>query len=110
MNVVVIYAETGSLKETARVIGVSAQKVRRLLLTAGIIPDNPRTVEIQYLRRQGTSVDSIAKKLKISKKAVLGHLPYQKVEYGRADASENAIRIRRYRQKQCPSQADNTAV
>jgi len=72
MNIVDIYSETASLKATAKIAGISEQKVRKTLLTAGVVPENPRTVEVMDLHKQGKSI---------------------------ADIAENALAIRRHRKK-----------
>ena len=77
-DVLTEYNKTESLAETARRCGISQQKVRRILITNKIIPQNPQTLRILELYDSGMSVKSIADKLKISQNAVRGHLPHQK--------------------------------
>ena len=98
-EVIRVYAEMGSLKGTARATGFCEAKVRKIRLTAGIKTDSARTEKILELHKSGMTAAEIAAKLKISQKAVNSHLPYQRGEYGREDATQNALDIRAWRGK-----------
>ena len=99
-EIISLYLKSESLKEVARVVGISEQKVRKVLLTAGITIDNARTIQIMQMFNSGMSPEEIAVKLKISKRAVNAHLPYIKGEYNIDSPSANALRIRKCRHKE----------
>lgn len=97
-DIISIYHETESAKETARISGLSPQKVRRILITAGEW-SSPRTDEITRLWESGKTVAEISALLGIAPKTVAGHLPYRKGEYKGNNPSGNALNIRRYRER-----------
>lgn len=92
------YHHTESVLETSRVTGLSVQKVRRILITAGEWT-SPRTDEINRLMESGKTVTEVASMLGITENAVIGHLPYSKGEYNSASPTKNAIAIRRHRER-----------
>ena len=92
------YELTGTLKGTSRLCFVSTQKVRKILLTNGIMPDSDITHEVVRLREAGLSINDIANKLNVSHKAVHAHLPYDKGMYLADNPSINALRIRKHRE------------
>jgi len=96
-SVISAYSITSSLMETARQCAVSAQKVRKILLSNGIMPNSQHTKIINVLTESGIDSADIAAKLHISIKAVEAHLPYQKGMYNRETPTENALRIRKHR-------------
>lgn len=79
--IVETYMSSGSIKEVSRCTGLSHSKIRKILLSAGVKPDNPRTTQIQDLYSSGMSIEDIAHELKISTKAVNAHLPYTRKGY-----------------------------
>ena len=97
-NVVKIYQQTQSVLETSRITGLSTQKVRRILLTAGEW-SSPRTDEVSRRLEAGQSIAEIAGALGISEKAVIAHLPYRKGQYHASAPTKNALAIRRHRER-----------
>lgn len=95
-NVVKIYRQTESVLETARITGLSTQKVRRILLTAGEW-SSPRTDEVARRLEAGQSIAEIADALGISEKSVMAHMPYKKGMYNSPAPTRNALAIRRHR-------------
>lgn len=77
---------------------ISAQKVKRILITAGLY-QTPRTEEITAMRDRGMSVEEIAEELKITVAAVQANLPYIKGQYRAEYPTKNAMAIRRSRDK-----------
>ena len=80
-KVVEIYKRYGSLRRTHSETGVSFGKLRKILLTAGIELESPKTAEINRLFESGMSEHEIAKELNMSVSAVNTHLPYVKTPY-----------------------------
>lgn len=112
MNLVVeAYQATHSLNQTATLlskehqIDIAYQKVRKILITAGVY-ENPTSREINRLFAEGNTVLEIAKLLDMSPISVHGYLPYQKGLYRGPERSKSALRSERYRKKK----ASKTAV
>lgn len=78
--------------EIARQLKISEAKVRKILITVGLI-----STEEALLHAQGMGVAEIAEKLGKTRNAVLGRLPYEKGMYDAEIPSENAIRIKKCR-------------
>ena len=94
-----IYAETGELKKTSEEIGLSALKVRKILITAGVF-ENETAAEVAELFREGKSAAEIQKITGLGRSSVNGYLPYVKAPYNAKEISLNAERIRVYRERQ----------
>lgn len=84
-----LFRHGASQREIAAQYGVSAQKVRKLLITAGLI----ETREAQLLA-EGLTPAEIGERLRKSPSGVSANLPYTKGEYGTVDPTVNALRIR----------------
>lgn len=93
-----IYGNTQSIKETARILQISEQVVRRYLINAGAYT-SPQIASILSLHEEGKTVPEICSLLNISRSAVQSVLPYTKGTY-KAPPSENALKIRQTRAKQ----------
>ena len=96
-KVVSNYELTGSLNETAKLCGISEQKVRRILLTAGVMPNSSLTRRIVSLYKSGAGVDDIASIMQMNHKSVLVHLPYIRGMYYAEYPTKNALTIRKCR-------------
>lgn len=86
------YKDTESIKGTAKILNISPQKVRKILITLGLYT----TASISEANRwyqQGLSLEAIAKQMNISSNAVSAMLPYQRSPYN-VDLTENAQRIK----------------
>jgi predicted DNA-binding protein YlxM (UPF0122 family) len=97
-EVVSAYEKEGSLKKVAKLFDVSEQKIRKILIDAGAY-ESDMSIQVKDLHKQGFSVEEIAGKLKVSKSAVSGYLPYTKGVYMGENPSSNAIKIRKCRAK-----------
>ena len=73
------YRETGSVKRTARIMGISEYRVRRTLIAAGIRGAYAEAIAADLER--GYSVEEIAHMRGVSVKAIQAHLPYTKGAY-----------------------------
>lgn len=92
------YDAGASMRELAAQHRISPQRVRRILIDAGVYT-NTTTLYAQKRLEDGASLDQIAEELNISKNALLGNLPHTKGVYGQSNASANAKRIRALRRK-----------
>lgn len=97
-TIVDTYLQEESVKMTAKVLNISEGVVRKVLVSYGII-DTELTRKIAALREEGLSSDDIAKQLEISKSWVSAHTPYSKGTYLVPSETENAVRLRAWREK-----------
>ena len=97
-NIIKVYLQTGSVKETAQRLATYPIKVRRVLLTEGLW--SSRTSEaIGALWDQGMTVSEIAEKLCLSEKNIQSYLPYTRGQYGGENRSDTAVRSGIYRER-----------
>ena len=96
-RVMTAYGATPSLRAAAAHCGISPQKVRKILLSNGVMPDSDTTRAVNAMRGAGMGVAGIAEKMDISAKAAAAHLPYEKAMYRSESPTENALRIRKHR-------------
>lgn len=99
--VVDLYRHGASQREIAAQYGISAQKVRKLLITAGLI----ETREAQLLA-EGLTPAEIGDRLRKSPSGVSANLPYTKGEYDAAEPTVNALRIRASRARKMGGERD----
>ena len=97
--VVECYDETGDLKLTAKEFGMSALKIKKLLITAGAY-SNEISDEVNDLYAAGKTVAEIQKLTGLGKSSVNGYLPYTKAVYKPEELSLNAERINMFRSRQ----------
>lgn len=90
------YQELGSIKDTAKQLGVSDVKVRRTLITVGRWRSRSSDA-VKELLRLGCSVDEVAEQLHISRKAVEAYMPYSRGSYDAADQSRDSLKSHNYR-------------
>ena len=86
------YEVTKNMSETAHILDVSPQTVKRVLISNGIFPSK-RAQQIANLNDLGMNVSDIAEFLKISKDTIRSNLPYTKGGYATGPKSENAKKI-----------------
>lgn len=86
------YEITKNMSETARILDVSPQTVKRVLISNGIYPSK-RAQQIANLNDLGLNVSDIAEFLKISEDTVRSNLPYTKGGYATGQKSKNAVRV-----------------
>ena len=84
------------MSETARILDVSPQTVKRVLISNGIFPSK-HTQQIDNLNDIGLNVSDIAEFLKISEDTVRSNLPYTRGGYATGQKSKNAVRVARCR-------------
>lgn len=92
------FNRTNSLSLTANMAGISPQKARKILITAGVYETN-LSLQIDSARKKGLSDSEIKKLLGISDKVFCSNVPYIKGMYNTSTPSKNALSIRRCRQK-----------
>ena len=90
------YEITKNMSETARILDVSTQTVKRVLISNGIYPSK-RAHQIANLNDLGLNVSDIAEFLKISEDTVRSNLSYAKGGYATGQKSKNAVRIAKCR-------------
>lgn len=104
------YEITKNMSETARLLNVSPQTVKRVLISNGIFPSK-RAHQIANLNDLGLSVSDIAEFLKISEDTVRSNLPYTKGGYATGPKSENAKKIAQCRaNKKAKSQKSESEI
>jgi len=92
------YAETGELKLTAEEFSMSALKVRKLLITAGVYHSD-LSDKVCALYKAGKSPGEIQRATLLGRSSVNGYLPYTKIVYKPEELSLNAQRIAEYRRR-----------
>lgn len=99
-RIISTYHQLDSIKETSRVLRISEQSVRRILVNAGEY-SNSRSQEIADLVAEGKSKEEIAEILHISRNTVQAYLPYSRSPYiiNDRERTEIALRIKRWREK-----------
>lgn len=93
------YEETGELKLTAEEFDMSALKIRKLLITAGVY-HNDASDEVNRLYSKGKTPEEIANITGLGRSSVNGYLPYSKAIYKPEELSQNAERIKVFRNRQ----------
>ena len=83
-----------SQKNISKRLGISEQKVCKILINAGVI----ETKELALLRA-GHSIADIATITGKTSKAVMSRIPYSKCVYNAQNPTENALKIRKTREK-----------
>lgn len=93
-----IYHTTGEIKATAIELSLPPNKVKKLLITGGAIKYQ-ETEQIQSLQRQGKSMAEIQTSLNLSYSTLHTYLPYTKVIYKMSEISQNAERVKIYKNR-----------
>lgn len=97
-EVVDFYNRCGSMNKTAAAFQISWQKVRKILISAGVY-NSEKSDQIREMVTNGMEPSEIASKLKIRINTVNSYLPYSKAEYNKEFPSPNALKIRKFREK-----------
>ena len=97
-EIIQAYQATNSILETAKIIGVSTVKVRKILITEGLW-ESDTSNKIGALLRQGYQTEEVAKILCMSVKNVQAYMPYERGTYGGTQISGDAIRSGNYRNR-----------
>ena len=72
------YKTTRSIKQTAKAVGLSEEKTKKLLISAGLYTSKKHE-KIKVLLEQGKTLDEISEELKMSQKQIRVFLPYNKI-------------------------------
>lgn len=94
MDINTVYQQEQSIKATDRKTGYSEQRVRKTLISAGVIPGR---ADVAALHEAGLTPDEIMHKLNLSRSAVYVNLPYMRTPYKLPDTTVNAQRIKKCR-------------
>ena len=94
-NICHTYDKIGSIKGTAKQLGISWNRVVKVLSSEGYIL-NDKHEQIIMLHNQGLSIQKIADKVKLSVKTVQSYVPAKRPFY-KYNQSKNAQRIARWR-------------
>lgn len=86
------------LNVVAAEFGITALKVRKLLITAGVYSTYTSRLILQ-LHTEGSKMDQIMTITGLSRASVHSYLPYTKIPYKLDELSANAERIRLYRER-----------
>lgn len=86
----------GSIRETALRFNINRTKVRKILITEGLL-SSPVTEDAIRLREAGLTIEEIAATLGISPSSVSTYLPYADKVDSALDPSPHAAKVREYR-------------
>jgi len=98
-NVVDIYEEKRSVRDTAFRTGLSRTKVRKILITMDVISSEITERAVPMIK-SGMTLKEVAAELGISTGTLSTYLPYDKRVQGREERSKEAIRSEDYRVRQ----------
>lgn len=93
------YKETGEMKLTAEEFDMSALKIRKLLITAGVY-HNKLSDQVNELYTEGRTLIEIGRITGLGRSSINGYLPYSKAVYNPKELSQNAERIKVFRNRQ----------
>ena len=96
--------EHKALKLVAEELGITALKVRKLLITAGAYQSSA-SMRVAALYAEGKTIAQIQEITHLSRASVHGYLPYMKGVYNAAELSTDAERVRLYRARQAAVKA-----
>lgn len=91
------YRSTGSVRETAREVGCSWNKVVKSLASSGVVISNTHGV-ILDMHEAGMNAQKIARQLSLNVKTVQAYLPRIRPVYGE-NRSKDAKRIKEWRDR-----------
>lgn len=97
-QIIKFYSLCGSLKRTANEFGIGIQKTRKILITHNAYRCL-RSELIAQMKNEGKSTKEIAKILNVKPDTINSYLPYTKCRYNNECPTANALRIRKYREK-----------
>ena len=100
--IVSTYKATESIKQTARILKLSHQTVRRVLLEEGLYTSDTYE-QVRRMTEAGMSLQQIAQELGIREKSVSVYLPHRRNPYFELEKTSNdplAKRLRIWKRKQ----------
>lgn len=92
--VLILYGQGESIKAIAKRLEMCEQKVRRILIT-----ENQFYTEEAKLFADGYSIEDICKRTGKKRSAVIGRIPYTKCLYNAETPSQNALAMRKHKEK-----------
>ncbi len=95
-RIVEAYRQMGSVQQVSRELGISAVKVRKVLITEGLW-SSPSSRSVGELYDKGLSTAEIAQQLHMTEKNVQAYTPYARGNYGAEFRSESSQRSKEYR-------------
>lgn len=93
-----VYQATNEIKATAIELSLPPNKVKKLLITAGVLKYT-ETEQIQSLLQQVKTIAEIQTIMGLSYSTINTYLPYSKVIYKMSEISQNAERVNRYKNR-----------
>jgi DNA-directed RNA polymerase specialized sigma24 family protein len=81
-EVIQLFRRHKALRRTAAESKISAQKARKILVTAGMY-NTPTAIKIREMYSRGYDAETIAAKIGLGVKAVNSYLPYARGMYNR---------------------------
>lgn len=95
-DVVAVYEECQSVKQTAKRLGASTYSITRILISCGI-QVSEKSERVAHLRQMGLSDNEICARLHMTHKALERYCPYQHGGYVFGAKTPNALRIAKWR-------------
>lgn len=89
--VIEAFRSEGTSLKASKLLGISEQKCRKILVSCGEIP-NPYGKQIEALLKQGKTYSEIGKILGISKSCAATYAPYSRKIYN-SNQTENALKV-----------------
>lgn len=93
-----LYRNGHNISDISKHCNFNKQKVRKILITTGDL-ETPLSKKINNMYDEGIQVAQIAEQLEMSVSMVNSYVPYQKGAYKSSTPSDNALRIRKSREK-----------
>lgn len=87
-----------TIRETAEAFGLSAAKIRKILITGGAY-DTEMYRAVRDAAAEGLTAEQIGEKLGIRPVTARSYLPYERVIYNLPERSVNADRLVRFRER-----------
>ncbi len=97
-KIVSAYEKNPSIRGVAIALNISHTTVRKTLITRGILKYKKTEEAVAALNR-GETISAIADEWGCSRNTVHSYLPYTKGAYKEEHPSQNALRIRKHREK-----------
>ena len=97
-KIISAYEKNPSIRQIAIDFGISYTKVRKILITCGVL-EYEQTEQALKALKEGKTIKEIAKEWGCTENAVHNYLPYTKGVYRDEHASPNALKLRRWRKK-----------
>lgn len=93
-----VYQATNEIKATAMELSLPPNKVKKLLITSGVLI-YPETEQIQSLLWQGKTMEEIQTTTELGYSTINIYLPYSNMIYKMSEIRQNAERVNRYKNR-----------